>query len=162
MPRTILQNGRNSSEVWTRDSRTLKRQVSLYITSIAHTEPVIIISDSEIASVKTKFSIKFNSALWFMTTGLQFFIGWWYRKSAVFYLPQGWFGPLTWWLGLPWAPFGSISCGVWQMACRRFILVMERTAKELWGRSTIIPLILIHLNSSTSGGTTTGASERKG
>ncbi|KAF9793008.1 WRB/Get1 family [Thelephora terrestris] len=89
-------------------------------------------TNSEIASVKTQFSIKFNSALWFMTTGLQFFIGWWYRKSAVFYLPQGWFGPLTWWLGLPWAPTGSISCGVWQMACRRIIVVMERTVKDLW------------------------------
>lgn len=77
-----------------------------------------------------------------MTTGLQFFIGWWYRKSAVFYLPQGWFGPLTWWLGLPWAPAGSVSCGVWQMACRRIILVMERTAKDLWGmRVHIVSLV---------------------
>jgi len=89
-------------------------------------------TNSEIASVKTQFSLKFNSALWFMTTGLQFFIGWWYRKSAVFYLPHGWFGPLTWWLGLPWAPAGSVSCGVWQMACRRIISVMERSAKDLW------------------------------
>lgn len=95
----------------------------------ATTDPPV---DSEIASVKTKFSLKFNSALWFMTTGLQFFVGWWYRKSAVFYLPQGWFGPLTWWLGLPWAPTGSVSCGVWQMACRRIILVLERGVKDFW------------------------------
>ncbi|KAF9652975.1 hypothetical protein BDM02DRAFT_3088411 [Thelephora ganbajun] len=98
-------------------------------------------TNSEIASIKTQFSLKFNSALWFMTTGLQFFIGWWYRRSAVFYLPQGWFGPLTWWLGLPWAPAGSVSCGVWQMACRRIILVLERTVKDTWGRS-IHPLSL--------------------
>jgi hypothetical protein len=102
-----------------------------------HLSPVpnLTVADSEIASAKTQFSLKFNSALWFMTTGLQFFIGWWYRKSAVFYLPQGWFGPLTWWLGLPWAPAGSVSCGVWQMACRRIILVLERTVKGFWCRS---------------------------
>jgi hypothetical protein len=57
-----------------RGFQDLERQVSLCITSITHAEPVIILSDSEIASVKTKFSIKFNSALWFMPTGLQFLV----------------------------------------------------------------------------------------
>lgn len=66
-----------------------------------------------------------------MTTGLQFVIGWWYRKTAVFYLPPGWFGPLTWWLAFPFAPAGSVSCGVWQMACKRVIKVGERVVKEV-------------------------------
>jgi CHD5-like protein len=42
-----------------------------------------------------------------MTTGLQFAIGWWYGRSAVFYLPAGWLGPFTWWLSLPFAPAGE-------------------------------------------------------
>ena len=71
-----------------------------------------------------------------MTTGLQFFIGWWFRKAAVFYLPPGWFGPLTWWLALPFAPAGSVSCGVWQMACRRVIKVGERVVKDVMSPST--------------------------
>ncbi|KAI0745967.1 CHD5-like protein-domain-containing protein [Earliella scabrosa] len=87
--------------------------------------------NSELASARTSFSVKFNSAMWIMTTGLQFVIGWWYRKAAVFYLPPGWFGPLTWWLALPFAPAGSVSCGVWQMACKRVIKVGERVVKEL-------------------------------
>ncbi|KAI0645759.1 CHD5-like protein-domain-containing protein [Trametes meyenii] len=87
--------------------------------------------NSELASARTSFSLKFNSAMWIMTTGLQFVIGWWYRKAAVFYLPPGWFGPLTWWLAFPFAPAGSVSCGMWQMACRRVIKVGERVAKEL-------------------------------
>ncbi|KAI0775775.1 CHD5-like protein-domain-containing protein [Trametes elegans] len=87
--------------------------------------------NGELASVRTSFSLKFKSALWIMTTGLQFVIGWWYRKTAVFYLPPGWFGPLTWLLAFPFAPAGSVSCGVWQMACRRVIKVGERVAKEL-------------------------------
>ncbi|OBZ70595.1 Protein GET1 [Grifola frondosa] len=87
--------------------------------------------NSELSSARTSFSLKFNSMLWFMTAGLQFVVGWWYRKSAVFYLPPGWFGPLTWWLAFPFAPAGSVSCGVWQMACRRVIKVGERVVKEL-------------------------------
>ena len=70
-----------------------------------------------------------------MTTGLQFAIGWWFRKSAVFFLPPGWFGPLTWWLALPFAPAGSVSCGVWQMACRRVIKVGERVVKDVMSPS---------------------------
>ncbi|KAI0675361.1 CHD5-like protein-domain-containing protein [Trametes maxima] len=87
--------------------------------------------NAELASARTSFSLKFNSTMWIMTTGLQFVIGWWYRKAAVFYLPPGWFGPLTWWLAFPFAPAGSVSCGMWQMACRRVIKVGERVAKEL-------------------------------
>jgi tail-anchored protein insertion receptor len=98
--------------------------------------------------------MKFNSALWFFTTGLQFIVGWWYRKAAVFYLPNEWLGPLTWWIALPFAPkgmsnaasrqtrlmcfvfvlkLGSVSCGVWQMACRRVIKLGERLAKDILG-----------------------------
>ncbi|KAI6125751.1 CHD5-like protein-domain-containing protein [Pisolithus croceorrhizus] len=85
--------------------------------------------NGELASQKTAFSVKFNSLVWILTTGLQFAIGWWYRRSAVFYLPPGWFGPLTWWLALPFAPKGSVSVGVWQLTCRRVIKVGERTVK---------------------------------
>ena len=74
--------------------------------------------------------MKFNSAVWFFTAGLQFIVGWWYRKTAVFYLPPGWFGPLTWWLSFPFAPAGSVSCGVWQMSCRRVIKIGERVVKD--------------------------------
>ncbi|KAI0373977.1 hypothetical protein BV20DRAFT_1041539 [Pilatotrama ljubarskyi] len=96
--------------------------------------------NSEVASARTSFSLKFKSALWIMTTGLQFVIGWWYRKSAVFYLPPGWFGPLTWWLAFPFAPAGSVSCGMWQMACRRVIKAGERVAKEVLVASSAVRL----------------------
>lgn len=65
--------------------------------------------DGEIASSRTAFSVKFNSVIWIGTTGVQFVVGWWYRKAAVFYLPTGWFGPLTWWLAFPFAPTGGRS-----------------------------------------------------
>jgi len=62
--------------------------------------------DAEVASSKSGFSMKFNSLLWLLTTGMQFAVGWWYRKQPVFYLPEGWFGPLNWWLSFPFAPAG--------------------------------------------------------
>ena len=83
--------------------------------------------------------------MWMLTTGLQFVIGLYYRRSAVFYLPPGWLGPLTWLFALPFAPkgpfrddsclkalteVGSVSVGVWQMACRRVIKIGERLVKD--------------------------------
>ena len=77
----------------------------------AFTLPLFLVSDSHVDSdltaSKSSFSLKFNTTLWIMTTGLQFAIGWWYSRSAVFYLPAAWLGPLTWWLSLPFAPAGE-------------------------------------------------------
>ncbi|PAV18589.1 hypothetical protein PNOK_0543100 [Pyrrhoderma noxium] len=44
--------------------------------------------NGELSSIRNGFKMKFNSFIWFLTTGAQFFIGFWYRKSAVFYLPR--------------------------------------------------------------------------
>ncbi|TDL26066.1 hypothetical protein BD410DRAFT_764388 [Rickenella mellea] len=85
----------------------------------------------ELGSSKSAFSFRFNTGLWMMTTGTQFAIGWWYSRTAVFYLPPGWFGPVTWWLALPFAPAGSVSCAAWQMACRRVIKIGEGAVKEM-------------------------------
>lgn len=87
--------------------------------------------NSEIASSKSSFSLKFNSVIWILTTGVQFVVGWWYRRQPVFYLPEGWFGPLAWWLAFPFAPAGSVSVGVWQMACKRVVVLGERVVKDL-------------------------------
>lgn len=65
-------------------------------------------TDSELNSSKSSFSMKFNTALWVLTTGVQFVVGWWYRSAAVFYLPPTWLGPLTWFLALPFAPTGAL------------------------------------------------------
>ncbi|KAJ6521923.1 WRB/Get1 family [Mycena vulgaris] len=87
--------------------------------------------NGEVSARKSAFALRFNSAVWVLTTGLQFVVGWWYRKAAVFYLPPGWFGPLAWWLAFPFAPAGSVSVGVWQMACKRVLKVGERVVREL-------------------------------
>jgi len=95
--------------------------------------------NTEVSSSKSAFAMKFNTLLWLLTTGLQFGVGWWYRKQPVFYLPQGWFGPLGWWLALPFAPAGSVSVGVWQIACRRLIVVGEEAVKSFAAPSHLDP-----------------------
>jgi len=106
--------------------------------------------NAELNASKTSFSLKFNTTLWLMTTGLQFAIGWWYSRAAVFYLPAAWFGPLTWWLSFPFAPAGSVSCGVWQMACRRVIKIGERAVKELIDSSDSEPAAADKVDSTPS------------
>lgn len=103
-------------------------------------------TDGELSSIRSSFSLKFNTAIWILTSGSQFVLGWWYRSSAVFYLPPGWFGPVTWWLSFPFAPAGSVSCGVWQMACRRVIKVGERVVKDLVAQSEFAWLTCLLLN----------------
>ncbi|KLO18337.1 hypothetical protein SCHPADRAFT_936206 [Schizopora paradoxa] len=95
--------------------------------------------NGELGSARASFSMKFNVFIWIVTTGLQFAVGWWYSKTAIFYLPSGWLGPATWWLSLPFAPAGSVSCGVWQMACRRVIKVGERVVKDFAAPSMAAP-----------------------
>ncbi|SCV70363.1 BQ2448_1757 [Microbotryum intermedium] len=84
---------------------------------------------------RQSFQSIFKRILWVLTTILPFVITSWHRKAAVFYLPPSWFGPATWWLGLPSAPTGAVACGVWTMACKRTIgackdAVVDLTQKE--------------------------------
>ncbi|KAG8876811.1 GET complex subunit get1, partial [Tulasnella sp. 331] len=97
--------------------------------------------NSELSGNKTAFSLKFGTAIWIFTTGAQFAIGWWYRKTPVFYLPRGWFGPAAWYLSLPFAPAGSVSCGAWQMACKRVIGMMERVVRDHFEPDSVCQLL---------------------
>jgi len=56
--------------------------------------------------LKTSFEIKFTTFLWVLANGVQVFMVLWYRSSPVFYLPQGWFSPVSWIFSLPFAPSG--------------------------------------------------------
>ncbi|TEB28464.1 hypothetical protein FA13DRAFT_1735605 [Coprinellus micaceus] len=92
--------------------------------------------NSEMSSAKSSFSMKFKGVMWFLTTGVELVIGWWFRRQPVFYLPDSWLGPLTWWLSFPFAPKGSVSVGVWSIACKRVLGVLERTVKTYFEPTT--------------------------
>jgi len=87
--------------------------------------------NAEQSAKRNVFSLKFNTALWTLTSGLQLFIMWWYREEAVFYVPKGWFGPAEWLLALPYAPRGAVSCTAWQFACQRTFNVVAKAMREL-------------------------------
>lgn len=63
--------------------------------------------ESKSSITKQSFISKFKKLLWLIMTVLPFIFSSYHRKSAVFYLPPGWFEPLTWYMGLPKAPAGS-------------------------------------------------------
>ncbi|KAI9288292.1 CHD5-like protein-domain-containing protein [Umbelopsis sp. AD052] len=76
-------------------------------------------TNSEIAIKRAAFEVKVKGVLYFVVHGSQLLTVMWFRKSPVFYLPHGWFGPAAWVLSLPFAPRGSVSVAVWFAACRR-------------------------------------------
>ncbi|KAG2177960.1 hypothetical protein INT43_003207 [Umbelopsis isabellina] len=93
------------------------------------TLPVDIL-DQEIASSRAQFEVKVKGVLYFMVHGLQVIMVMWFRKSPVFYLPYGWFGPAGWLLSMPFAPKGSVSVVVWFSACRRVCKTLGSLAND--------------------------------
>lgn len=76
---------------------------------------------SDIAYSKTAFELKVKSVLWFIVHGSQFIMVMWFRKSAVFYLPPGWFGPVQRILSWPFAPNGRVFSPVFHQRTRVLI-----------------------------------------
>ncbi|KAF9970849.1 GET complex subunit get1 [Actinomortierella ambigua] len=90
---------------------------------------------SDLHMTKAAFELKFKGVLWFLTSGLQFILVFWYRRSPVFYLPYGWFGPAEFFLALPFAERGAVSISVWFFFCRK---VVHLVASNL---ATFIPAV---------------------
>ncbi|KAI9600742.1 hypothetical protein H4Q26_000533 [Puccinia striiformis f. sp. tritici PST-130] len=62
--------------------------------------------NKEISTAKVQFASLFSSLLWTFTSGFQFVLISWYRRSPVFFIPQDWFpSPIVWILSFPSAPY---------------------------------------------------------
>ncbi|THH06954.1 hypothetical protein EW146_g9461 [Bondarzewia mesenterica] len=101
--------------------------------------------NGELSASKASFAVKFNSMVWVLTTGLQFVVGWWYRKTAVFYLPPAWLGPMTWWMSFPFAPADVTNSAQTQHDQTKFLnanlhVIMQRPVKT---RSPVYLLAVI-------------------
>jgi tail-anchored protein insertion receptor len=71
------------------------------------------------------------------TTGLRFFIQFWYAKVPLFWIPEGWLPRyVEWILAFPRAPTGSISVQIWQIACASVIELVRQAVKAVYVLAT--------------------------
>ncbi|KAF0477677.1 get complex subunit get1 [Gigaspora margarita] len=80
--------------------------------------------------LKTSFEVKFTSFLWVASNGIQIILMLYFLSTPVFYLPQGWFSPVTWIFSMPFSPSGSVSVGFWFLACRKMVKKVMVTYKD--------------------------------
>ncbi|KAJ5653442.1 CHD5-like protein [Penicillium lividum] len=78
-----------------------------------------------ISSQKSSFDWAVKTVRWLSTNGLKMFLQFWYSKTPVFALPEGWFPYyVEWFLSFPRAPLGSVSIHVWNNVCASAIAVI--------------------------------------
>lgn len=77
---------------------------------------------------KAAFDKTVNSARWLGTSGMRYFLPFWYSKTPMFWLPHGWFPyHAEWIISFPRAPIGSVSVASWQLACTGVITLVADT-----------------------------------
>lgn len=89
------------------------------------------VTDASLASHRSRFNSYGRAIIFIATTGLQWSFTTRYSRDAIVYLPKDWFGPLTWFLGLPFAPAGALSCGIYLMLVRRVIGIVTRIVTDV-------------------------------
>ncbi|KAG8622758.1 hypothetical protein KVT40_009269 [Elsinoe batatas] len=79
---------------------------------------------NKVKSTRAQFDTAANFLRWGGTTGLRFLLQFWYSKTPMFWIPQGWVPYYAEWvLSFPRAPLGSVSMQVWWIACASVILL---------------------------------------
>ncbi|PYI20949.1 hypothetical protein BO86DRAFT_11824 [Aspergillus japonicus CBS 114.51] len=88
--------------------------------------------NKELASQKSSFDWGVKAVRWIGTSGLKFFLQFWYSKTPVFMLPEGWVPYyVAWILSFPRAPFGSVSIQVWSNVCATAITTLAEIVTAL-------------------------------
>ncbi|KAJ1990457.1 GET complex subunit get1 [Dimargaris cristalligena] len=86
---------------------------------------------SEQAYAKSAFEIKVTIFMRIFLYGIRTFVLFWYRSSAVFFLPTHWFDPISSFLAYPLAPTGSVSVPIWMYVCHRVCSQSVRTIQQM-------------------------------
>ncbi|KAI9797809.1 MAG: GET complex subunit get1 [Piccolia ochrophora] len=74
---------------------------------------------------KGSFDKTVTVARWAGTNGFRLFLQFWYSKTPLFWIPQGWLPYyVEWLLAFPRAPTGSISIQIWGIACATVIQLL--------------------------------------
>ncbi|POV94853.1 hypothetical protein PSTT_16610, partial [Puccinia striiformis] len=102
--------------------------------------------NKEISTAKVQFASLFSSLLWTFTSGFQFVLISWYRRSPVFFIPQDWFpSPIVWILSFPSAPYGAVSTTVWTIVCKRALALVGAILVDTFGIFSGMQLIYTRL-----------------
>ncbi|KAJ5757909.1 uncharacterized protein N7511_006603 [Penicillium nucicola] len=85
-----------------------------------------------LTSQKTSFDWSVKIARWLSTNGLKIFLQFWYSKTPVFALPEGWFPYYVQWIvSFPRAPLGSMSIQAWSSVCAAAIALVAEVVGAL-------------------------------
>lgn len=85
-------------------------------------------TESNINATRGSFDKTVTSARWLCTSGMRWFLPFWYSREPMFWLPHGWFPYYAEWLiSFPRAPLGSVSVASWQLACTGVIALVADT-----------------------------------
>ncbi|PWY86286.1 protein get1 [Aspergillus heteromorphus CBS 117.55] len=91
--------------------------------------------NKQLSSQKTSFDWSVKTARWLSTTGLKLFLQFWYSKTPVFMLPEGWVPYyVAWILSFPRAPLGSVSIQVWSNVCATTITTIAEVVTAVFVR----------------------------
>lgn len=97
--------------------------------------------NASISTARVSFDAKTKAVRWTLTSGLRWFVLFWYNKEPMFWMPEGWVpGYVEWGLSFPKAPIGSVSIQVWSFAVGQVVsliagIVMDCSAA--FGRTLV-------------------------
>ncbi|KAK9896890.1 hypothetical protein P389DRAFT_168606 [Cystobasidium minutum MCA 4210] len=121
--------------------------------------------NTSLTSHRGSFNTVIKVLLFILTTGLQWSFSARYSRDAVVYLPKDWFGPLTWFLGLPFAPAGALSCGIYIMLIKRVIGILTRITTDIYsgvrGQPSETPPVAVPVSAHTSSEKAAPSKEKK-
>jgi hypothetical protein len=81
---------------------------------------------------KASFDSRVNIVRFFTINGFRLYLQWSFSRQPIYWLPKGWipwYG--EWILSFPYAPRGSVSVQVWQLACGSVLTMIMDAIKYI-------------------------------
>ncbi|KAH7125423.1 CHD5-like protein-domain-containing protein [Dendryphion nanum] len=99
--------------------------------------------DNSLRTHQNTFNSAVSTLRWLGTQGLRFILQFWFSKSPMFWIPQGWVPYyVEWILSFPRAPLGSVSINIWGIACASIIALVGEAITASYVLITKKPLPL--------------------
>jgi tail-anchored protein insertion receptor len=104
---------------WRSSTRSIVRaSTTRYLERKDMSRSLLTYAASKTRSMKGSFDSRINTVRFLAVNGFRVYLQYNYSRQPMYWLPKGWipwYG--EWILAFPYAPRGSVSVQVWQMAC---------------------------------------------